>query len=348
MATEDASFVVDEVAGAEPIIEDEDPEDDGTVCAICLDGSVYEDNEIIFCDTCDVAVHQLCYSVNKVPEGSWFCQVCASGEKIENVSCELCSNLGGAFKTSEKAGKWVHPLCATWIPEIYETLSKTNIPTLMLGNLDRKRFKLKCKLCTSKGACVQCCYGRCANAAHPWCVCKNPQGYAKRIVKDLDGDPVWEIFCKQHEKAVSEPYKQRTKPKSEKVQPPPGAEDNNINSNRSGSSSAQPLLQALQMSEEKLQAVQAAISESALKSLRTSLGLGALPEKLSMAHATRRVENSMLFSSVKTLTASKGDRDYFIGDDDDDDDNGMDKDDDDEDGDNYGDNDDDDEDYSEN
>jgi hypothetical protein len=37
-----------------------------------LDGEVYEENDIIYCDNCDVAVHQLCYGVENVPEGSWY------------------------------------------------------------------------------------------------------------------------------------------------------------------------------------------------------------------------------------------------------------------------------------
>lgn len=44
---------------------------DPTVCDICLDGEVYENNEILFCDSCDVAVHQLCYGVKTIPEGAW-------------------------------------------------------------------------------------------------------------------------------------------------------------------------------------------------------------------------------------------------------------------------------------
>ena len=46
-------------------------EQDLTVCECCLDGEVFEDNEIIFCDTCNVAVHQLCYNVATVPDGAW-------------------------------------------------------------------------------------------------------------------------------------------------------------------------------------------------------------------------------------------------------------------------------------
>ena len=45
--------------------------EDAVVCACCLDGESTDDNEIVFCDNCDVAVHQLCYGISSVPETSW-------------------------------------------------------------------------------------------------------------------------------------------------------------------------------------------------------------------------------------------------------------------------------------
>jgi hypothetical protein len=43
---------------------------------------------------------------------------------------------------------------------------------------------------------------------------RNPQGFTRRIVKDEDGDPHWEIFCKAHAKAVSDPIKKSSKNKN--------------------------------------------------------------------------------------------------------------------------------------
>jgi hypothetical protein len=41
-------------------------------CAVCKDGMAYDDNEIVFCGGCNVAVHQLCYGIETIPEGEWY------------------------------------------------------------------------------------------------------------------------------------------------------------------------------------------------------------------------------------------------------------------------------------
>lgn len=191
-------------------------EDDPIVCAACLDGTVYDNNEIIFCDKCNVAVHQTCYGVFNIPDGPWFCQVCAAGGDPSKVECDLCSNFGGAYKSVDKinSGRWAHAICATWIPEIY-AMQINDVSVLNFSYLDKKRFRLKCALCTTKGACIQCSYGRCTNAAHPWCVMFNPKGVTHRIVKDEEGETQWEIFCKTHASAVSDPVRPKVKAKSQ-------------------------------------------------------------------------------------------------------------------------------------
>ncbi len=39
------------------------------MCAICGDGMSVEPNLILFCERCDVAVHQQCYAIHSVPAG---------------------------------------------------------------------------------------------------------------------------------------------------------------------------------------------------------------------------------------------------------------------------------------
>ena len=45
-------------------------------CNACMGMDCYDMNPIVFCDGCDVAVHQLCYGIEKIPEGEWYCDIC--------------------------------------------------------------------------------------------------------------------------------------------------------------------------------------------------------------------------------------------------------------------------------
>ncbi|ELR07505.1 hypothetical protein VC83_02114 [Pseudogymnoascus destructans] len=55
---------------------DDEEEEDEEVCAICENGDSEAPNEIIFCDSCDLAVHQECYNIITIPEGEWLCSDC--------------------------------------------------------------------------------------------------------------------------------------------------------------------------------------------------------------------------------------------------------------------------------
>jgi origin recognition complex subunit 4 len=59
----------DEVSGSD--------EEDDEVCAICSKPDSDPPNEIVFCDNCDMPVHQECYGLAEVPEGDWICRNCS-------------------------------------------------------------------------------------------------------------------------------------------------------------------------------------------------------------------------------------------------------------------------------
>ena len=161
--------------------------DDDSICACCHDGDSYEGNTILFCDNCDLSVHQNCYGILTVPAGSWFCNVCQvnPAKKPETIRCEICSHTGGALKPTDQKDKWIHILCANWIPEIYCMDTKRKQPFVLAG-LNKKRASLKCFVCKLKGICVQCSYGKCTVSAHPMCVYDRDVGFTKGF------------YCKQH------------------------------------------------------------------------------------------------------------------------------------------------------
>lgn len=65
---------------------EEDSDSDGeedVPCAICHTQGSEEPNEIVFCEGCNLAVHQECYGIPVVPEGDWFCEDCLPEEQEE-------------------------------------------------------------------------------------------------------------------------------------------------------------------------------------------------------------------------------------------------------------------------
>ncbi|PNH32317.1 hypothetical protein VD0002_g3636 [Verticillium dahliae] len=83
-------------------------EEQDSKCAICDDGDCENTNAIVFCDGCDLAVHQECYGVPFIPEGQWLCRKCQLiGRGIP--TCIFCPTTDGAFKQTNSS-KWAHLL----------------------------------------------------------------------------------------------------------------------------------------------------------------------------------------------------------------------------------------------
>lgn len=137
-------------------------------CAICEDGDTENSNAIVFCDGCNLAVHQDCYGVPYIPEGQWLCRKCTVSPD-RPVTCELCPNSFGAFKqTSEN--KWAHLVCAIHIPETGVGNPMYMEPIDGIRCIPKQRWKLKCYICKNNvGACIQCSNRSCCVAYHVTC-----------------------------------------------------------------------------------------------------------------------------------------------------------------------------------
>ncbi|AAS51419.1 ACR193Cp [Eremothecium gossypii ATCC 10895] len=173
-------------------------------CAICNGTDSDNSNAIVFCDGCDVAVHQECYGVVFIPEGQWLCRRCMIS-KNRKINCLFCPSNTGAFKQTD-TGSWGHVICGIWIPELFFANQHYMEPIEGIDMVPRSRWKLNCYICKQKcGACIQCSNKNCFVAYHVTCAkraglfmtfggCTVPEAASKNFRPGVK----LESFCDKH------------------------------------------------------------------------------------------------------------------------------------------------------
>uniref|UniRef100_A0A0K0DBU9 PHD-type domain-containing protein n=1 Tax=Angiostrongylus cantonensis TaxID=6313 RepID=A0A0K0DBU9_ANGCA len=163
--------------------------DGDDVCCVCGDGDVNNVNQIIYCDMCNIAVHQDCYGVPYIPEGQWLCRRCKLSPSA-HVECCLCPNTSGAFKQTSD-GRWAHVICAIWLNEVHFGNLVFLEPIEGVDASLERRCKLKCLVSVTlfrkkMGACLQCSTRSCLKAFHV--TCAQQSGMTMKIENNFDPD----------------------------------------------------------------------------------------------------------------------------------------------------------------
>uniref|UniRef100_A0A8R1DT47 Uncharacterized protein n=1 Tax=Caenorhabditis japonica TaxID=281687 RepID=A0A8R1DT47_CAEJA len=169
------------------------------VCNVCLDGECSNCNQIVYCDMCNLSVHQDCYGIPFLPECSLACRRCAHSPG-RLVHCALCPSQTGAFK-QWKSGSWVHVLCVLWVDETHfgNTIFMEHVQNVEKAIHDRRA--LSCMLCKDKkearrGACIQCCETKCTASFHV--TCARNAGLVMRVNETDDGHVNRWVWCMKH------------------------------------------------------------------------------------------------------------------------------------------------------
>ncbi|PIO62961.1 PHD-finger [Teladorsagia circumcincta] len=177
-------------------IEDGDEE---AACDICLAVDSEPDDEMVFCDGCNLCVHMSCYGLQELPPDEWLCMKCRLCYG-RNPSCLLCPTIGGALKCTD-TNQWAHVVCALWIPECRFGDFEKREPIIRINEIKEERWSAKCTVCdTRQGACIKCTVDSCTSSFHATCALRS--GLEMRIEQDPVDDRIHMIsLCPRHRSA---------------------------------------------------------------------------------------------------------------------------------------------------
>ena len=154
-------------------------------CCICDVSDATDIDPLVYCDQCNLAVHKLCYGIERIPEDDWFCNSCLYWKKKRSkvsfwcyfqengcfqdplvdpkskpIRCVLCDRTQGAMKECTGEGKdtWAHMVCALFIEEVFfhDTQNSSGIIISAIPSSKRVSPTRRCTYCHRGGIVVDC------------------------------------------------------------------------------------------------------------------------------------------------------------------------------------------------
>jgi len=174
-------------------------------CHVCLDDNASENNLLVYCDGehCELAAHQFCYGISKVPPGHWFCKTCEENIEPKSLECRLCPLKGGAMKRIKNNEGWSHIICALYVPEV--TFEDVNLmESIMVGGIPEDKYELECYICNSEGrrkcaaygACMKCSKHGCSRGMHA--TCAQIKGLIMEVTNSRQVETKYCGYCHEH------------------------------------------------------------------------------------------------------------------------------------------------------
>lgn len=165
---------------------------DEDACDICLDDDFNDENPIVYCDGCDICVHQGCYGITdaEMAHDHWYCKRCTAqnGSASNDQLCLICgtSNTDFSMKrlkytdgppSPDEASLWVHCLCYRLFPGlIYEPEdAKQLLSAAISASIAKQRSSVlqkQCSGCSSNSGSLVRCQAPvgCQRYYHPPCI----------------------------------------------------------------------------------------------------------------------------------------------------------------------------------
>ncbi|CAD8067291.1 unnamed protein product [Paramecium primaurelia] len=144
--------------------------DENIFCLICEEQDYTEQNQIIFCDGCDVTVHQECYHVVNLG-AKWYCQKCLAlnDDRDQQINCQFCPEQYQILELVQINGQqqWAHSSCLKWNPFLVQNPQSYNLYTCEID----LQTGYKCRYCQKiDGFQLECQYKGCQEAFHIGCL----------------------------------------------------------------------------------------------------------------------------------------------------------------------------------